>query len=367
MALMKCPECKKDMSDTLNACPHCGFKRVQQPIPDASSNNFCTNCGKPYDKDISHCPYCNAKNITAQNADNPILNVNPNNTTCIGCGKPYYKGANKCPYCKVKNIKSLPGDNLTIDVSNLKSMVKCDCGKVYSIYTKVCPICKKVNVNFKKTPVLKFALIAFAVIIIGFAISKGFDTNSTNISQNNVNSNVRGNIASKDIVYKIGDRGPAGGWIFYDKGNSKGGWRYLEAAPDDIKGRINWSDGKLLKIGSTSINIGSGKKNTQRILNICGNKNSASKLCSNYRGGGKSDWFLPSKDELNLMYKNLYKQGIGNFSSEAVYWSSTEYNAERALLQDFYSGMQDEGVKNLYDEPLTDMAAESFVRAIRAF
>ena len=63
MALMKCPECKKDMSDTLNACPHCGFKRVQQPIPDASSNNFCTNCGKPYDKDISHCPYCNAKNF----------------------------------------------------------------------------------------------------------------------------------------------------------------------------------------------------------------------------------------------------------------------------------------------------------------
>ena len=34
-------------------------------------------------------------------------------------------------------------------------------------------------------------------------------------------------------TYNIGDSGPAGGWVFYDKGNSDGGWQYLEAAPED--------------------------------------------------------------------------------------------------------------------------------------
>ena len=64
MALIQCPECLKDMSDTLEACPHCGFKNVllQQPIPYKNNNNFCTHCGKPYFKNASKCPYCKVKN-----------------------------------------------------------------------------------------------------------------------------------------------------------------------------------------------------------------------------------------------------------------------------------------------------------------
>ena len=38
--------------------------------------------------------------------------------------------------------------------------------------------------------------------------------------------------ANKD--YKIGDVGPAGGYIFFDKGYYSDGWRYLEAAPSYI-------------------------------------------------------------------------------------------------------------------------------------
>lgn len=29
MALIKCPECKKEISDTIDSCPHCGFKLKQ--------------------------------------------------------------------------------------------------------------------------------------------------------------------------------------------------------------------------------------------------------------------------------------------------------------------------------------------------
>ena len=36
------------------------------------------------------------------------------------------------------------------------------------------------------------------------------------------------------VDYKIGDEGPAGGVIFYDKGEYSDGWRYLEAAPADL-------------------------------------------------------------------------------------------------------------------------------------
>ena len=53
-------------------------------------------------------------------------------------------------------------------------------------------------------------------------------------------------------VYKVGDTGPAGGIVFYDKGNNSGGWRYLEAAPEDSE-KGNWGsnsvDGTKADIG----------------------------------------------------------------------------------------------------------------------
>jgi len=48
--------------------------------------------------------------------------------------------------------------------------------------------------------------------------------------------------ASQPIpTYRIGDTGPAGGLIFYDKGNITGGWRYLEAAPASTEVKVIWS------------------------------------------------------------------------------------------------------------------------------
>ena len=68
------------------------------------------------------------------------------------------------------------------------------------------------------------------------------------------------------------------------------------------------------------------------------------------------DWFLPSKDELNLMYQNLKKSNLGGFS-EGYYWSSSEDNASDAWSQVFFNGTQ----YNLYRKP------EVRVRAVRAF
>jgi len=137
----------------------------------------------------------------------------------------------------------------------------------------------------------------------------------------------------KENKYKIGDRGPAGGWIFYDKGIFEDGWRYLEAAPLDMPQRAEWGcQGQ--RIGNLSSFIGEGKNNTKIIIEGCLEEKTAAKLCASYRGGGKKDWFLPSKDELEAMYENLHKSGIGKFANRKIgwtqYWSSTESSAEYA-------------------------------------
>lgn len=130
-------------------------------------------------------------------------------------------------------------------------------------------------------------------------------------------------INAQGRTYKIGDRGPAGGWIFYDKGEYSDGWRYLEAASEDQSNEASWGCcGKSIP-GAQGIAIGTGKKNTAAIVKGCRDTNIAAKIAVAYRGGGKSDWFLPSREELNLMYVNLHKARIGGFADD-LYWSSTE-------------------------------------------
>jgi hypothetical protein len=82
-----------------------------------------------------------------------------------------------------------------------------------------------------------------------------------------------------------------------------------------------------------------------------------------YTGGGYTDWFLPSKDELNAMY--LYKASIPPELTAAYgfasgdYWSSSQFNANSAWIQWFgVGGDQFNGNKN---------ATSQRVRPIRAF
>lgn len=171
------------------------------------------------------------------------------------------------------------------------------------------------------------------------------------------------------ISYQVGDTGPAGGIIFYDvdadnnTGNADNltsalcGWQYLEAASEDL-GLYPFGyyrpNGTNIEIG-TDTAIGTGASNTAAIVKALGNvayvkargdkKSSeyAAKLCADYSitydGVTYDDWYLPSKDELNLMYRNLQERGLGDFEKSA-YWSSSEYNGSNSWLQYFYSGYQ---------------------------
>ena len=123
--------------------------------------------------------------------------------------------------------------------------------------------------------------------------------------------------------YELGERGPAGGWIFYDQGNTSGGWRFLECGPDYVAG-ADWG-GYGRSVGRTGIAIGKGKDNTARIIAkfaTLGLPPRAVQRCVSYRGGGYTDWFLPDKEELNMVYANLKLRGIGDFGTD-TYWSSS--------------------------------------------
>ncbi len=158
------------------------------------------------------------------------------------------------------------------------------------------------------------------------------------------------------IPYLIGERGPAGGWIFYDKGNNDNGWRYLEAAPENQSDAIAWSTANSSLISSTGTSVGDGISNTKTIINKLGNGNYAARICANYTFGNKKDWFLPSQEELDLMLKNLGGRGLGNLDN-GRYWSSSETDDLFAKSQNFSNGFQG----SVYKENTRK------VRAIRAF
>jgi hypothetical protein len=152
-----------------------------------------------------------------------------------------------------------------------------------------------------------------------------------------------------------------GGIIFYLDASGKHG---LISAPTDQSAGIQWYNGSFVDTYAYGNGIGAGEGNSQGIRRWQGYCSScyASELCQNLSLGGETDWYLPSKYELNLMFENIGQGNalglgnIGNFANN-FYWSSTEYDFGNAWFQNFYFGDQ-----NFFDKNFT-----IYVRAVRAF
>jgi hypothetical protein len=129
-------------------------------------------------------------------------------------------------------------------------------------------------------------------------------------------------ILPSSCVLEGGVPGQAGGYVFYDKGRYSDGWRYLECAPEDAGGECGWEVAKS--------------------------------RCDDYAYGGYDDWRLPSDTEIDWMYYNLHKKGMGNFKID-YYFAS--YSNGRSYLLDFSSGKGKEEVR----------PSDSCVRPIRRF
>ena len=200
--------------------------------------------------------------------------------------------------------------------------------------------------------------------------------------------------------WEIGNIGPAGGFVFYDKGEYTDDWRYLEAAAAYTEWIGQWG-GSGSNVGGTLRGVGTGRSNTLAIVNFFyalehvdtgesyfefdwdsvtegtvpftdgvsvydlsfqNDGTVAAVICESleveFNGVISNDWFLPSPDELNLVYENLRLEGIGGFATIGIYWtSSDEWSNVNALGRNFNTG----------GEPSDPKRRENRVRAIRSF
>mgnify|MGYP000135272417 CR=1 FL=1 len=145
--------------------------------------------------------------------------------------------------------------------------------------------------------------------------------------------------------WHVGDTGPGGGKIFYVDMRRAAGSQYFEAAcagwtnncddvTEDPRAQWDWLCGSI--DGADRTAIGFGEQNTADILAGCATPNNAARLADAYTVTVDSvvygDWFLPSKDELYQM--RVRQVSVGGFSPNG-YWSSSEYNPEKAWYQMF--------------------------------
>jgi hypothetical protein len=158
----------------------------------------------------------------------------------------------------------------------------------------------------------------------------------------------------------IGDVGPAGGIIFMTPstvGNTTG--KYFEAAPAGWSGvgidlNIAWCNATSTLIGTpTALGtaIGTGSANTDAIVAVC--SSGAAKSARAYNGGGKTNWFLPSIDELLQMYANRAVIGglvqttqVGTGIATTTFWSSSEHNSSQSKNWSFLTNGNDNWGKN---------------------
>ena len=184
---------------------------------------------------------------------------------------------------------------------------------------------------------------AFSVIVL-FTISctKESSQNSSLVSTPSSGNSV--------AAHYIGQH-YGGGVIFYIDTTGQHG---LIADTVDFD-HIEWWNGTFIITGATAKGIGKGSSNTKKIISAQGKTgNYAALICSKYKGSGYTDWFLPSKNELNELYKQ--KDLVGGFTS-SFYWTSSEYFLTNYWLQFFSNGLQSFAGPN----------NNGYVRPVRAF
>jgi hypothetical protein len=189
-------------------------------------------------------------------------------------------------------------------------------------------------------------------------------------------------VVAAPISYSVGDTGPGGGTVFYVSSTDftmaeapcGTGCRYLEWAPigwsvsgDNGDPSFAWSSDsdETHSVGETGTAIGTGYSNTRKMLSAnspyMGDASGAAFRANAYRGGEKSDWFLPSLDELAAASVYARANLVGGFHPESFYHVSSEWivNSEttRGYAYQVFSGQPGEGYKYI----------ERRTRPIRAF
>ena len=193
-----------------------------------------------------------------------------------------------------------------------------------------------------------------------------------------------GNSCTSTGPCAVGDVGPAGGIIFHDAGPRSAGDRYFEVGPVETEvAGIPWkplafNDAKTpLYVGTGSVSakvqrvlakgFGMGKANTSQIVQRYRGRNYPARYASTLVFGGFDDWYLPSKEELRLVYRTLgvAVPRLGNFG-KSFYWTSSEYDLNNAWTVNFKDGQEFDREKWRVPDPSIGMKAIR-TRPIRSF
>ena len=187
-----------------------------------------------------------------------------------------------------------------------------------------------------------------------FALNIGGQSCDLNLTVVLVGSLTIGQSAGGGIVAYILQVGDPG----YDANVPHG----LIAAPGDQPVGAQWGCNGTIISGADGTAIGTGNQNTIDIMNGCATAGIAARICGDLVLSGYSDWYLPSRDELNKLFMNIGQgaaspnTNIGGFANN-FFWSSTEGPSNNAWAQNFING----GGGNL--TKLNPYA----IRAVRAF
>ena len=242
---------------------------------------------------------------------------------------------------------------------------------------------QKNNKTYEKSPIhvgSAFQPAAFQVIGV-----RAFGPKSGDVNISWIGSATRVNPSCSNAatpVCRVGDIGPGGGIVFYDAGKTESWGRYLEIAPQSCEGvRLPWRPAsKTNRVYETSgfavtrlktKFIGMGRLNTQEIVAAFGANSYAAKFADDLVCGDKSDWFLPSKDELDIAFNRLAQNRVGGNDTpvggfnKGYYWTSSIYDFKTAWTQYFMDGQQFDRVQTLDGNKTPPTPFR--VRAVRAF
>ena len=220
-------------------------------------------------------------------------------------------------------------------------------------------------------------------------------------------------VCDAGLAYTCGDIGQSGvGTVFYASAtafacgtNMESSCNYLEVAPQKWNGKLvkcpggcggspdstsdfgskgagtgagyYWCEATMYSkdysetyiSGASGTAVGSGYVNTSALITGCDHSGKkaetedAGPQARGYTGGGKSDWSLPSKDELNALYYYTGRNAIGGFAA-SPYWSSSQYNSKSAWGQDFSNGFPEAVMKSAAN---AQIGLAYGVRPVRAF